>query len=133
MRYRQMIQRSTFAKKQILTQQNLERERAMTSKLIQLEDGTLVQVEVTGDEVQRMSGGAPTKVKATLARIQPVLLTVCNPIVEAVKNLRENVDLEHVEVEVALSFNADGNIFVAKTSFGTNILVRMTLTKKESA
>lgn len=103
----------------------------MLSKLIQLDDGTLVQVEVMENEVQRMGGGGPTKVKATLAKVQPVLLMVCHPIVEAVESLRENVDLEHVEVEVALSFNAEGNIFVAKTSFGTNILVRMILKKKE--
>ena len=34
----------------------------LSSKLIKLQDGTLVEVEVTGDEVQQISGGLAEKV-----------------------------------------------------------------------
>ena len=102
----------------------------MASKLIKLEDGTLVEVEVAKDEVQQIVGGVK-KVDATLEKIKPVLLKICQPIVASVKNLREDVDLEQVEVEVALSFDLEGNIFVAKTNFGANVLIRMTLTKQK--
>lgn len=101
----------------------------MASKLIKLEDGTLVEVEVAKDEAQQISGGIAKKVDATLEKIQPVLLKICQPIVASVKNLREDVDLEHVEVEVGLSFDLEGNIYVAKTNFGANVLIRMTLKK----
>ncbi len=101
----------------------------MASKLIRLEDGLLVEVEVTGSEVQQISGGLAEKVDATMDKIKPVLLKTCQPIVAAVKGLREDVDLEQVEVEVGLSFDIEGNIYVTKAQFGANVLVRMTLKK----
>ena len=36
---------------------------------------------------------------------------------------------EQVEVEVGLSFDIEGNIYVTKARFGANVLVRMTLKK----
>lgn len=99
----------------------------MASKFIRLDDGTLVEVEVAKDEAQQIAGGAAKKVDATLEKIKPVLLKMCQPIVTSVKSLREDVDLEQVEVEVALSFDFEGNIYIAKTNFGANVLVRMTL------
>ena len=103
----------------------------MASKLIKLEDGTLVEVEVTGKEVQQIAGGLAEKVDATINKIKPVLLKTCQPIVAAVKDLREEVDLEQVEVEVELSFDIECNIYITKTKFGANVLVRMTLKNKE--
>jgi hypothetical protein len=102
----------------------------MASKLIKLEDGTLVEVEVANDEVQQIAGGVAKKVDATLEKIKPMLLKICQPVAASLKNLREDVDLEQIEVEVALSFDLEGNIYVAKTNFGANILVRMTLKKQ---
>jgi hypothetical protein len=101
----------------------------MASKLIKLEDGTLVEVEVASNEVQQISGGLAEKVDATMNKIEPVLLKTCQPIVAAVKALREDVDIEQVEVEVGLSFDIEGNIYVTKAKFGANMLVRMTLKK----
>jgi hypothetical protein len=99
----------------------------MAAKLIKLEDGSLVEVEVSGDEVQQISGNLADKVDATLSKIKPILLKTCQPIVAAVKDLRKDVDLEQVEVEVGLSFDAEGNIYITKAKFGANVLVRMTL------
>jgi hypothetical protein len=102
----------------------------MASKLIKLEDGTLVEVEIAKDEAQQIAGGVAKKVDTTLEKIKPVLLKICQPVAASVKTLRDDVDLEQVEVEVALSFDLEGNIYVAKTNFGANILVRMTLKKQ---
>ncbi len=99
----------------------------MTSKLIKLADGTLVEVEAQGDEVQQIAGGLAEKVDAAMGKIKPVLLKTCQPIVAAVKELREDIDIEKVEIEVGLSFDIEGNIYVAKTNFGANVLVRMAL------
>lgn len=41
----------------------------MATKLIELEDGTLVEVEVPGNEVQPISGGFADKVGATFDKI----------------------------------------------------------------
>ncbi len=103
----------------------------MATRLIKLEDGSLVEVEVAGEEVQQIAGGLAEKVDATLDKIKPVLLKTCRPIVAAVKDLREDIDLEQVEVEVGLSFDIEGNIYVTKANFGANVLVRMTLKNKD--
>lgn len=103
----------------------------MASKLIQLADGTLIEVEAAKEEMQQISGGLAEKVDAAMDKIKPVLLKTCQPIVAAVKNLREDVDIEQVEVEVGLSFDAEGNVYIAKANFGANVLVRMTLKNQE--
>ena len=102
----------------------------MATKLIKLEDGSLVEVEVSGDEVQQIAGSLADKVDATINKIKPILLKTCQPIVAAVKDLREDADIEQVEVEVGLSFDAEGNIYITKAKFGANLLVRMTLKNK---
>src|SRR5215471_9381130 len=105
---------------------------AMASKLIKLKDGTLVEVEVTGTEVQQISGGFAKKVDTTIDSMKEVLSKACQPIIVAVRDLREKVaDIEHVEVEVGLSFDIEGNIYITKANLGANILVRMTLKDKE--
>jgi len=104
----------------------------MPSRLIRLgNDGPLVEVEVTGNEAQQISSGVAKKVNATIDKIRPVLLQTCQPIVAAVKDLRADVNLEQVEVEVGLNFDIEGNIYITKANFGANILVRMTLKKGE--
>ena len=102
----------------------------MATKLIKLKDDSLVEVEVSGDEVQQISGSLADKVDATITKIKPMLIKTCQPIASAVKDLREDVDLEQVEVEVGFSFDAEGNIYITKAKFGANILVRMTLKNK---
>ena len=104
----------------------------MANKLIQLADGVLIEVQAAKDEVQQIAGGAAKQVDATLEKIRPVLLKVCCPIAAAVKELREDVDLEQVEVEVALGFDFEGNIYVAKAHLAANVLVRMTLKKADT-
>jgi hypothetical protein len=61
----------------------------MATKLIELEDGTLVEVEVSGDQAQQISGGFADKVTANLDRIQPVLINVCQPITAAWKEISQ--------------------------------------------
>lgn len=103
----------------------------MGSKLIKLDDGTLVEVETTGDEVQKISGGMEDTVTTSFAKIKPVLIKTCTPIIEAVKGLQKEIAVEQVEVEMGLSFAVEGNIYITKSTLGANIIVRMTLTNKE--
>jgi hypothetical protein len=99
----------------------------MATKLIRLSDDILVEVEAKEGEGQQISGGIAKKVNATFSEIKDVLLKTCRPIVDALKEVRDEVELEQVEVEVGLSFEAGGDIYVAKATLGANVLVRMTL------
>jgi hypothetical protein len=48
----------------------------MPTKLIQLEDGTLVEVDVPADQARQISGGFADKVNSTFDKIQPLLVKI---------------------------------------------------------
>ena len=54
----------------------------MATKLIELEDGILIEVETTKDEAKPISGGLAQKVDKTVDKIKPVMLKVCRPVIE---------------------------------------------------
>lgn len=99
----------------------------MGTRLIKLEDGTLVEVEVSGTEVQQIAGSLAEKVDATFSKIKPLLLKVSVPVAAAVKEMRNEIELEQVEIELGLSFESEGNLYITKAKLGSNVLVRMTL------
>lgn len=99
----------------------------MGSRLYRLDDGTLVEVE-TQDDARQISVDVAGKIETTFEKsIKPILLKTCVSVSEAMKNIRENVSLEQVEIEMGLSFETEGNLYITKATLGANILVRMTL------
>lgn len=102
----------------------------MATKLIRLEDGTLVEVEVSGEEVQQIAGSLANTVESTLGKIKPVLLKACKPIAESIKELRTEVDLDEVEIELGLGFESEGNLYITKATASANLIIRMTLKNK---
>ena len=102
----------------------------MATKLIRLQDDILVEVEAKEGEGQQISGGFAKKVNATFSEIKGILLETCRPLADALKEVRNEVELEQVEVEFGLSFEAGGDIYIAKATLGANVLVRMTLKSK---
>jgi Trypsin-co-occurring domain 1 len=104
----------------------------MPTKLIRLQDGTLVEVEVTPGEARPISGGAADRVGATLDRIQPILVNVCRPVLDAWRSVGDELAIERAEVEVGLSFEGEGNVFVTKAKAGANLTVTLTLRKRDA-
>jgi gamma-glutamylcysteine synthetase len=99
----------------------------MGSRLYKLDDGTLVEVE-TQDNARQISVDVAGKIETTFEKsIKPVLQKTCASVSEAMKEIRENVNLEQVEIEMGLSFETEGNLYITKATVGANILVRMTL------
>lgn len=103
----------------------------MATKLIELEDGTLVQVEVPGNEVQPISGGFADKVGSTFDKIQPLLVRTIRPINAAWKELSQDMNIEQAEIELGLSFEGEGNLYVTRSSASANLTVKLTLKPKE--
>src|SRR5688500_16155839 len=99
----------------------------MATKLIRLSDGTLVEVEVLREDVQKVAGSLAEKVSATVDGIQPVLLKICRPITAAWKQLSEEVNVEKAEVEIALGFETEGNVYVARTKASGNLKIKLIL------
>ena len=103
----------------------------MATKLIELEDGTLIEVEVPGNEVQPISGGFADKVSSTFDKIQPLLVRTIRPIAAAWQELSQDMDIERAEIELGLSFEGEGNLYVTRSSAGANLKVTLSLKPKE--
>lgn len=103
----------------------------MATKLIELEDNTLVEVEVEPDQAQPISGGLADKVSATFDKIRPILINTCRPITEAWKELNKEMHIEQAEVQLGLSFEGEGNLYVTKSKAGANLTVKLVLKPKE--
>lgn len=102
----------------------------MATKLIRLADGTLVEAEVAESEARPISGGAADRVASAIDRIGPVIVGVCRPVAEAWSAMSEQVRVDAVEIELGLSFEGEGNVFVTKTKAGANLTVRLTLSRE---
>lgn len=105
----------------------------MASKLIELQDGTLVEVEVPEKRAKEISGGAADKIQdATIDRIKPIILKACRPISEVWKELGQEMHIEQAEVELGLGFEAEGNLYITKAKGNANLTVTLTIRPKPS-
>lgn len=106
----------------------------MAVNLIELDDETLVEVELSEDQFQEISGGVNRRVDATFAKIRPLILKTCRPVVEAWKDLRQELgqemDIERAEVDLGFSFEAEGNLYVTKSKAVANITVKLVIKPK---
>jgi hypothetical protein len=102
----------------------------MATKLIELEDGTLVEVEVPDNEAKHISAGSAKTVDATFDKIKPLLIRTCRPIVEAWEELNQDMILEQAEVEIGFSFEGEGNIYITKMKASSNVTVKLILKPK---
>jgi hypothetical protein len=104
----------------------------MATKLIELADHTLVEVEVPEDQAQQISGGLAQKVTASLDNLQPTLVNISRVITAAWKEVNQEIHVEGAEVTLGLSFEGQGNIYVTKSTLGANLAIKLVLRPKES-
>lgn len=99
----------------------------MSTRLIELEDGTLVEVQVPEGQAEQISGGFAKRVDATFDQIKPLILKTCKPIAETWQALNQDVQIEQAEVEIGLSFEGEGNLYVTRSTASANLTIRLTL------
>jgi hypothetical protein len=99
----------------------------MSSKLIQLQDGIFVEAEVTEDQAQQLSGSFADKVNANIDKIKPILTSVARPIVASWHELNQHLHVEQAEVELGLSFESEGNLYITRSAATANITIKLTL------
>lgn len=99
----------------------------MATKLIKLDDGTLVEVEAKSNEVQAIAGNVARKVDESLDRVKPLLIRACRPVIAAWNELNQEMSIEQAEVELGLSFEAEGNVYIVKGTAAANLVVKLTL------
>jgi hypothetical protein len=99
----------------------------MAKKLIEMEDGMLLEVEVAGEQVQEISGGFAERVERSFDQVYPLLMKSCRPIVKAWKELNKEIKVSSAEVELGLSFTGEGNLYITKSTVGANLKIKLVL------
>ncbi len=102
----------------------------MATKLIELEDGILIEVEAQEDEAQQISSRAAEAVSSSFSKIKPLLKKAVQPIAELWNELDQDVAIEAAEVTINFSFEGEGNIYVTKAKAGSNLSVKLILKPK---
>lgn len=105
----------------------------MSTKLIELEDGLLVEVEASPEESPRqIAAGAAREVAGSMSAAQDLLLKAVQPIASVWDELNKDLTIEQVEIELALGFEAEGNLFLVKGTGNANICFKLTAKPKQS-
>lgn len=97
----------------------------MPTRLIELADGTLVEVESNVDQAEEISGGIAQRVKATLDQVQPLIIKACRPLIAACREMDKAEQIESAEIELGFGFEAEGSLYIAKVTSTANIVVRI--------
>ncbi|HHD81598.1 MAG TPA: hypothetical protein ENK82_07855 [Campylobacterales bacterium] len=107
----------------------------MGKKLIELENGLMMEVEASENEIQEISGGSDeivAKVERSMGTVEKMLTESVKPIVNAYEVLNQDVILDSAEVEIGIGFSAEGNVFIAKGSANANLNVKLVLKPKKT-
>lgn len=102
----------------------------MTAKFLELDKGVIVEIGGPLDERSEMHTATAEKVDTTLAMVGSMLGRILEPIGKAIHGMKEALDtpvaVESAEVEIGVSFSAEGNLFIAKTTAEGNLTVKVT-------
>lgn len=100
--------------------------------IIELEDGILIEAEVTNYQV-----AAPSKeVEKTIDSVRPLLLKAVRPVLSAWNELSKSVTtvtIERAEIEIGFGIEASGNFFVAGAKGNANIKIKLTVGRNPAA
>ena len=105
----------------------------MSKKLIELDNGLLMEVEIPQSEIEMISGGSDDmikKVQSSMGTVEKILVQSVKPITNVYNALNQEVVLEKAEVEIGIEFSAEGNIFIAKGNANANLKVKLVISPK---
>jgi hypothetical protein len=86
-------------------------------------DGLLIEVETT--EGGKVFTSAGDKLMKGVAQIPQVLKRITAPIIDTWHELSKEVSMEEAEVELGLSFEGEGNVYITKAKAGGNLVVKL--------
>lgn len=105
----------------------------MTTQLIELNDGLLVEVLLEKDLIEPIAGGESkeiVKVDSSIDQVQGILLKASKPVLAVWEELNRDLIIEKAEIELGLGFEAEGNLFIAKGKGNANLTVKLILKPK---
>jgi hypothetical protein len=105
----------------------------MASRLIKLEDGTLVEIDRPTAGVEEISGGALESIKdATIDKIEPLLERAVKPVAALYRKAHEGIEVREAEVELGIGFEAEGNLYITRAKGSANLVVKLKIGPAEA-
>ncbi|NJR66674.1 MAG: hypothetical protein HC772_17350 [Leptolyngbyaceae cyanobacterium CRU_2_3] len=80
------------------------------TKLIELSDEILIEVEAPTGQARPMSTASADRVQQAIGVIKPLLTRIAQPVHEAVMDIQTTMPVENAELEINLGFTAEGNV-----------------------
>lgn len=105
----------------------------MATKLVRLYDDVLVEVETGEDGPDRISSNAARRAELALESVQDLLRKAVKPVTSVWAELNRDVTIDEVEISLALGFEAEGNVFIARGTGSANLTFKLTLRPPESS
>lgn len=103
----------------------------MSTQLIELKDGLLVEVETPPSEPPKpIAAGAAGQVEGAMDAARDLLLKAVQPVAAVWEELNRDLTIEQVEIELALGFEAEGNLFLVKGKGNANVGFKITVKPK---
>jgi len=99
----------------------------MASELIKLNDGTLVEIENSDNDIEQISGGVANSVSESIDIIAPLLKRAIAPLKNTFDELNKDMSIEKAEVEIGIGFEAGGDVFIVKGKGKANLSIKLTL------
>ena len=97
------------------------------SRLIETSDGILIEVET--EDYEKCVAGSAKKVEKGLEQIGPLLVKACDTMKDFWREQVEGVDIDQVQIQFGLNFEAGGNVYIAQAKAGASVSVTATLKK----
>lgn len=103
----------------------------MPTQLIELKDGILVEVDAAPDVTpKQIAAGAAEQVEGAMDKARDLLLKAVQPVTAVWHELNRDLTIEQVEIELALGFEAEGNLFLVKGTGNANLTFKLTVKPK---
>ncbi len=101
----------------------------MPKKLIELEEGIIVQVTAPEDEVRRVArrkGGEIDKIEKAYETVKDVIIKGIKPLTETWRHINEEMKAESAEVEFGVSFTGKGSVYLVESTAQASLKLKVT-------
>jgi hypothetical protein len=109
----------------------------MASRYIELKDRVIVEVGSPGEERVEMHSATLERVDSSMKVIGDVVDRIVRPIGDSFRDMQKAlnvpIEVEKAEVEIGLSFSAEGNIFITKAKAEGSLSVKIVFTPLKPA
>lgn len=102
----------------------------MSTQLIKTAEGVLIEVSASEEQYQQISADSADQVEKKLDQVESLLKKTLKPVISVWDELNRDLGIEEVNLKLALGFEAEGNIFIAKGTGSANIEINLKLKPK---